>query len=225
MNKYTQLSIEDTPQYKAANKGITTLTNVELLSMIINRGAGTKDSINQARQLLNMCDNNLALLTKLSTFEMQVVEGIGECKALAIQAAVELGKRRTIEKVERTSICSANNIYDYMHPILQDLQHEEAYILLLNQNYKLIKSIRLSQGGLSETAVDVRVALKEALINNATVLALIHNHPSGNATPSRPDDEITKRFQKSCDMMRIYFLDHVIITDGKYYSYRESGRL
>lgn len=225
MNKYTQLSIEDTPQYKAANKGITTLTNVELLSMIINRGAGTIGSINQARQLLNMCDNNLALLTKLSTFDMQVVEGIGDCKALAILAAIELGKRRAIEKVDRTNISSADNIYNYMHPILQDLQHEEAYILLLNQNYKLIKNIRLSQGGLSETSVDVRVALKEALMNNATVLVLIHNHPSGNATPSRPDDEITKRFQKSCDMMRIYFLDHVIITDGKYYSYRESGRL
>lgn len=225
MNKYIQLSIEDTPQYKAANKGITTLTNVELLSMIINRGAGTIGSINQARQLLNMCDNNLALLTKLSTFDMQVVEGIGDCKALAILAAIELGKRRAIEKVDRTNISSADNIYNYMHPILQDLQHEEAYILLLNQNYNLIKNIRLSQGGLSETSVDVRVALKEALINNATVLVLIHNHPSGNATPSRPDDEITKRFQKACDMMRIYFLDHVIITDGKYYSYRESGRL
>ena len=156
---------------------------------------------------------------------MQVVEGIGDCKALAVLSAIELGKRRAIEKVDFTNISSANNIYDYMHPILQDLQHEEAYILLLNQNYKLIKSVRLSQGGLSETSVDVRVALKEALINNATVLALIHNHPSGNATPSRPDDEITKRFQKACDMMRIYFLDHVIITDGKYYSYRESGRL
>ena len=225
MNKYTQLSIEDTPQYKAANKGITTLTNVELLSMIINRGAGTIGSINQARQLLNMCDNNLALLTKLSTFDMQVVEGIGDCKALAILAAIELGKRRAIEKVDRTNISSADNIYNYMHPILQDLQHEEAYILLLNQNYNLIKNIRLSQGGLSETSVDVRVTLKEALINNATDLVLILNHPSGNATPSRPDDEITKRFQKACDMMRIYFLDHVIITDGKYYSYRESGRL
>ena len=225
MNKYTQLSIEDTPQYKAANKGITTLTNVELLSMIINRGAGTIGSINQARKLLNMCDNNLSQLSKLSTYDMQVVEGIGDCKALAVLSAIELGKRRAIEKVDRTNISSANNIYDYMHPILQDLQHEEAYILLLNQNYKLIKSVRLSQGGLSETSVDVRVALKEALINNATVLALIHNHPSGNATPSRPDDEITKRFQKACDMMRIYFLDHVIITDGKYYSYRESGRL
>lgn len=225
MNKYQQLTIEDTPQYKAANKGITTLTNVELLSMIINRGAGTIGSINQSRQLLNMCDNNLAQLSKLSTYDMQVVEGIGDCKALAVLSAIELGKRRAIEKVDRTNISSANNIYDYMHPILQDLQHEEAYILLLNQNYKLIKSVRLSQGGLSETSVDVRVALKEALINNATVLALIHNHPSGNATPSRPDDEITKRFQKSCDMMRIYFLDHVIITDGKYYSYREQGRL
>ena len=167
MNKYTQLSIEDTPQYKAANKGITTLTNVELLSMIINRGAGTMGSINQARQLLNMCDNNLALLTKLSTFDMQVVEGIGDCKALAILAAIELGKRRAIEKVDRTNISSADNIYNYMHPILQDLQHEEAYILLLNQNYNLIKNIRLSQGGLSETSVDVRVALKEALMNNA----------------------------------------------------------
>jgi DNA repair protein radc len=225
MNKYLQLSIEDTPQYKAANKGITTLTNVELLSMIINRGAGTKDSINQARQLLNMCDNNLAQLSKLNTYDMQVVEGIGDCKALAILAAIELGKRRAIEKVDRAKINSADAIYNYMHPIMQDLQHEEAWVLLLNQNFSLLKAVRLSQGGLSETAVDVRMALKEAIMNNATVIALTHNHPSGNTLPSRPDDTLTTTFRRACDAMRIYLLDHVIITDGAFYSYRESGKL
>lgn len=95
----------------------------------------------------------------------------------------------------------------------------------LNHHYKLIKSIKLSEGGLTETAIDVRVILKEALLCNATVVALAHNHPSGSITPSLPDDSITKRVQKACEAVRIYFLDHIIVTDGRYYSYRDSGRL
>ena len=112
-----------------------------------------------------------------------------------------------------------------MHPRMQDLDVEEAWALMLNQNYKLIKIMRISHGGISETAVDIRIILKEALLCNATVMALCHNHPSNNPFPSAPDDQLTKRVKNACELMRIYFLDHVIVTDGKYYSYRESGKL
>ena len=127
--------------------------------------------------------------------------------------------------MERQSMGSAMDIYNYMHPIMQDLDVEEAWILMMNQNYGLIKAERISHGGITETAVDVRVIMKSAIMNNATVLALCHNHPSNNARSSSDDDRLTQRIEKACNIMRIYFLDHVIITDGRYYSYREQGRL
>ena len=126
---------------------------------------------------------------------------------------------------ERQSIDSSKAIYEYLHPRMQDLDVEEAWVMLLNQHYKLIKALRISHGGISETAVDVRIILKEALLCNATVLALAHNHPSNHAQPSGPDDQLTQRVKKACEALRIYFLDHVIITDGTYYSYHDSGRL
>ena len=126
---------------------------------------------------------------------------------------------------ERQDLGSAAAIYDYMHPRMQDLDVEEAWVLLMNQNFKLIKSVRISHGGISETAVDVRVIMREAVLCNATVLALCHNHPSNNTTPSSDDDRLTRRVKQAAETMRIYFLDHIIITDGRYYSYREEGRL
>ena len=112
-----------------------------------------------------------------------------------------------------------------MHVRMQDLDVEEAWALLMNQNYKLIKAFRVSHGGLSETAVDVRIIMREALLNNATIVALCHNHPSNNASPSGADDRLTQIVKSACETMRIYFLDHLIITDGRYYSYREEGRV
>ena len=112
-----------------------------------------------------------------------------------------------------------------MHLTMQDLDVEEAWVLLLNNSMKLIKKTRLSHGGISETSVDVRILLKEALLNNATVVALCHNHPSQQTRPSADDDRLTKRVQEACKIMRIHFLDHVIVTDGNYYSYQENGRL
>jgi len=102
---------------------------------------------------------------------------------------------------------------------------EEAWVVLLNQNYKLIKAERISHGGISETAVDVRIIMREAILNNATIIALCHNHPSNNPRPSRDDDRLTQTVKKACETMRIHFADHVIITDGAYYSYCEEGRL
>ena len=151
---------------------------------------------------------------------------MGPAKAISVLAACELGKRRQLDDVkERKQLKSSFDIYQYMHPIMQDLDIEQAWVILLNQNFKLIKAEQLSSGGISETAVDVRQAMKMAVLNNATVLALAHNHPSNNTSPSKQDDTLTQRFKNACDIMRIHFLDHVIVADGNYYSYYENGRL
>jgi DNA repair protein RadC len=112
-----------------------------------------------------------------------------------------------------------------MHPVMQDLDTEEFWILLMNQNYRLIKKMRISHGGITEVSVDVRIIIKEAVLANATILAVCHNHPSGSLRPSPQDNDITTHIKRACDTMRIHFLDHIIVTDGAYYSYKESGRL
>ena len=108
---------------------------------------------------------------------------------------------------------------------MQDLDVEEFHVLLMNQAFRLIKQVRISHGGMTETAVDIRLIMKHAILNNTTVMAVCHNHPSGNTHPSTQDDKLTQQIKKACEIMRIYFLDHIIVTDGMYYSYREEGRL
>ena len=156
-------------------------------------------------------------MTELSTYN-----GIGEAKAVSILAACELGKRRQMESPEeRPDLGTATRIYNHMRPIMQDLDVEEFWVLLMNQHYRLIKKVRISHGGITETSVDVRIIIKEAVLANATVLAICHNHPSGNLVPSNADNDLTKTVRKACELMNIHFLDHVIITDGAYYSYHE----
>lgn len=178
------------------------------------------------QRILSACDNNLNTLGKMSLHELMQYKGIGEAKAITIIAACELGKRRQATKAaERPDMGSAQAVYEYMHPKMQDLDTEEAWVLLMNQRFRLIKAVRLSHGGLTETAVDVRVILREALLANATTLTLIHNHTSGNAHPSGDDDRITHKLKTACDAMRLYLIDHLIVTDGNYYSYAEEGKI
>ena len=178
------------------------------------------------KHILKDCKNNLNTLGKMSIRELQQYNGMGPAKAITVLAACELGKRRQAEKIqEREDLGSPRAIYEFMHPKMQDLDTEEAWVILMNQNYKLIKAERLSHGGITETAVDVRLIVKAALMNNATIVAFCHNHPSGNTHPSKDDDRLTERVRKACEVMRLYLLDHVIVTDGNYYSYREKGRL
>lgn len=217
---------EDRPREKMVMHGSEALSDAELLAILIGSGSTKESAVDLMKRLLNDCGNNLNTLGKKSIHELCQYNGIGEAKAITILSACELGKRRQLEKVqERKRIDSANAIYDYMHPLMQDLATEEAWILLMNQNYRLIKTVRISRGGISETAVDIRIILKEALLCNATVVALCHNHPSNNPSPSRDDDRLTERVKKACDIMRIYLLDHLVVTDGAYYSYHEQGRL
>ena len=139
---------------------------------------------------------------------------------------MELGKRRQMAGCPiAPDLSTASAIYRYMLPKMQDLKTEEFWVLLCNQNYKLIKPVRISQGGITETSVDIRIIMKQAVLCNATILAAVHNHPSGCIHPSRYDDELTNSIKKACQLMRIHFSDHVIVCDGQYYSYVERGRL
>ena len=223
-----QWAEEDRPREKLMRLGPAALSNAELLAILIGSGSQDESAVDLMKRVLADCDNNLNTLGKKTIAELTGggYTGMGPAKAVTILAACELGKRRQAEKAEeRKQLNSAVAIYEYMHPRMQDLSEEEAWVLLMNQNYKLIKPLQLSHGGITETAVDIRVIIKNALLCNATVIALCHNHPSGNASPSGDDDRITQRLKKACEVMRLYLADHLIITDGRYYSYSEEGRL
>ncbi len=216
----------DRPREKLERLGSAALSDAELLAILIGSGSAKESAVDLMRRVLADCHNNLNTLGKKSVKELQQYHGMGPAKAITILAACELGKRRKdTEAEQRADLGSATAIYNYMHPKLQDLDVEEFHVLLLNQSYKLIKEVCISHGGITETAVDVRVIMKEAILNNATVLVACHNHPSGNLQPSSQDDNLTRSLKRACETMRIYFLDHVIITDGNYFSYHEQGRL
>ncbi len=217
---------EDRPREKMMTLGAEALSNAELLAILIGSGSTKESAVALMKRVLNDCNNNLNTLGKMSIRELEQYHGMGPAKAITVLAACELGKRRAREKAEeRKDLGAASYIYEYMHPKMQDLDVEEAWVILMNNNYRLIKSVRLSHGGITDTSVDVRIIMKEALLNNATVIVLCHNHPSNNLHPSRSDDTLTTNISKACSLMRLTFLDHVIITDGNYYSYREQGRI
>ena len=221
-----QWAEEDRPREKLMSLGAEALSNAELLAILIGSGSTRETAVELMKRLLSDCNNNLNTLGKRSIHQLCEYNGIGEAKAVSILAACELGKRRSRETAEaRPSLNAAPDIYQYMYTRMQDLDVEEAWILLLNQSCRLLKAERLSHGGITETAVDVRIIIKEALLCNATIVVLCHNHPSGNIKPSTDDDRLTQRVKAACESMRIHFLDHIIVTDGLYYSYHEMGRL
>lgn len=222
----SQWAEEDRPREKLMRLGAEALSSAELLAILIGSGSTKESAVELMKRVLSHCANNLNSLGKMSLQELCQYNGIGPAKAITILAACELGKRRAREKAEeRREVNCAVAIYELMLPRMQDLDTEEAWVLLMNQKFKLLKMERLSHGGITETLVDVRIIIKEALLCNATVIALCHNHPSGSPKPSRDDDNLTERVRRACDTMRIHLLDHVIVTDGLYYSYHEAGRL
>ncbi len=221
-----QWAEEDRPREKMARLGAASLGNAELLAILIGSGSPQESAVELMKRVMADCNNSLNTLGKRSINELTRYNGVGPAKAITILAACELGKRRQMERAEeRADLGSATAIYNYMHPKMQDLDTEEAWILLMNRSFKLIKCQCISHGGISETAVDVRIIMREALLNNATAIALCHNHPSGNANPSRDDDRLTQNVKAAAETMRIHLADHVIVTDGKYYSYLEHGKL
>jgi DNA repair protein RadC len=219
-------SEDDQPREKLRDKGPQALSNAELLAILIGSGTPGVSAVDLMQNILHDCNNNLNTLGKMTIRQLCEYNGVGPAKAITILAACELGKRRQMEKPEeRPELSTATRIYNHMHPLLQDCDVEEFWLLLMNQDFRLIKQMRLSHGGITEVSVDIRIIMREAVLANATILAVCHNHPSGSLRPSQQDNDLTKSLQQACNLMRIKLMDHVIITDGNYFSYHEDGRL
>lgn len=221
-----QWAEEDRPREKMMALGPQALSDAELLAILIGSGNTEESAVDLMKRVLADCNNNLNTLGKMTIHDLMQYNGIGEAKAITILAACELGKRRQMEKPEeRPDLGTATKIYNHMHPVLQDCDVEEFWILLMNQNHRLIKKLRISHGGITEVSVDIRIIMREAVLANATILAVCHNHPSGNLRPSEQDNQLTYALQQACNLMRIQLMDHVILTDGAYFSYHETGRI
>ena len=222
----TQWAEEDRPRERMMMHGASALSNAELLAILIGSGNAEESAVELMRKMLNDYHNNLNELGKASIEELCRYKGIGSAKAISILAASELGTRRKEESVkERITILSSKDVYDCFYPMMCDLPTEECWILLLNQGSKIIDKVKISAGGLSATAVDVRCILRKALLKRASAIVLCHNHPSGNVHPSREDDLLTKHVAQASGCMDIRLVDHIILTDGAFYSYADEGRI
>lgn len=221
-----QWAEEDRPREKMERLGAEALSDAELLAILVGSGSTKEDAVSLMKRILSDCNNNLNTLGKLSIRDLCQYNGIGPAKAITIMAACELGKRRQLEKAEeRPELSTATRIYNHMHPVMQDFDVEEFWVLYLNQAHRLIKKMRIAHGGISEVSVDVRIIMREAVLCNATIIVACHNHPSGSIRPSKQDDALTQQLKRACDVMRLYLMDHVIVADGQYFSYHEEGRL
>lgn len=222
----TQWAEEDRPREKMMMHGASALSNAELLAILIGSGSAEESAVELMRKILNDYHNNLNELGKASIEELCRYKGIGSAKAISILAASELGKRRKEESVEeRIAILSSKDVYECFYPMMCDLPTEECWVLLLNQASKIIDKTKISAGGLSATAVDVRCILREALLKRASAIVLCHNHPSGNIRPSKEDDLLTRHVAQASECMDIRLVDHIILTDGAFYSYADEGRI
>lgn len=221
-----QWAEEDRPREKMMQKGAEALSDAELLAILIGSGNTEESAVSLMQRVLASCGNDLNQLGKWEVRDFSRFKGFGPAKSITIMAALELGKRRNLqERPERAIIRCSNDIYEIFHPLLCDAAQEEFWVLLMNQAARVIDKVRISRGGIDQTTADVRSILREALLQRATQIALIHNHPSGNPRPSNDDQRLTQLVQKGAQTMNIRLTDHVIVTDGKYYSFNDEGMI
>jgi DNA repair protein RadC len=215
---------EDRPREKLLVRGIMSLTDAELIAIIIGSGNSDESAVELSKRILQSAGNNLNTLGKLTVTDLQKFKGIGEAKAISIVAALELGRRRKLEDIpDKKQIQSSNDVFEIFQPILADIPHEEFWVLLLSRSNRVIEKIRVSQGGVSGTVTDIRLILKPAIEKLASSVILCHNHPSGNNRPSDSDITITTKVKEAAKFMEISVLDHVIICEKAYYSFADEG--
>jgi len=218
---------DDRPREKMLRKGAQSLSDAELLAILIGSGNRDESAVELSRRIMRECKDNINELAQLSIADLcKRFKGIGEAKAITIMAALEIGKRRkTSEILERKKITSSLDLFNLFEPQLVDLPHEEFWIGLLNGANKVIEIKRLTQGGSRQTVVDIPMLLKMALEKSAQALVVAHNHPSGQNRPSHEDEQITRRIKVGCEAIGITLLDHIIIARGAYYSFADEGKM
>ncbi len=217
---------DDRPREKLLLKGKTSLSDAELIAILIGSGNREESAVELARRILKSNDENLIGLSRMGVKELMQFKGIGEAKAISIVAALELGRRRRYaEAAEKPAVRSSREVFEYFYAHLSDLHYEQFWIMLLNQANKVIRLVNISDGGLTGTVVDPKRVFKIALEYNACSLILCHNHPSGNLVPSESDIKLTSKMLDAGKALEIRVLDHLIIGDNDYYSFADEGQL
>jgi DNA repair protein RadC len=230
MSEYTNLTIkqwanEDRPREKLITKGLASLSDAELLAILLATGTRNISAVDLAKHILANVENNLHVLGKQTVNDLKKINGIGEAKAITIIAALELGRRRKKSDIERKKINNSHVVFELFQPILGDLPYEEFWVLYLNRSNGVIDKEKISLGGTAGTVIDVKIILKHGIEKLASSLVLVHNHPSGNIQPSENDKAITQKIMEAGKLMDISTLDHVIIGDTKYFSFADEGIL
>lgn len=217
------LAEDDRPREKMNLKGRNSLSDAELLAILINTGTKEHSAIELAKMILKNYNNDLNQLARASISELTKSKGIGPAKAITIAAALEIGRRKSAFVSQQLKITSSKCLYDAFKHLFEDKVHEEFYIVLLNRSNKVIKPVLISKGGLSSTVVDGKIIFKNVLENNASAFIMCHNHPSGNLQPSQADIDLTKKINSFAKLIDLQLLDHIIFTDKGYFSFIDEG--
>jgi DNA repair protein RadC len=219
-------SDDDKPREKLLQKGRSVLSDAELIAILIGSGSRDESAVELSKRILASVNNNLNELGKSTIKQLMQFKGIGEAKAITIAAALEVGRRRRGEEAQKiTKITDSASVFELLQPKLGDLQHEEFWIVFLNNSNKVLQASQLSKGGITGTLVDVRLVMRQALEIGAVALILAHNHPSGTLKPSTSDKQITQKLKTAAEALDIKVLDHLIITQKDYYSFADEGIL
>ena len=219
-------SDDDKPREKMVRKGKSVLSDAELIAILIGSGSKNESAVELSKRILASTNNNLNELGKLSIRQLMQFKGIGEAKAVAISAALEIGRRRRGEEARKIiKISSSKDAFELLQPGMGELPHEEFWIVYLNNSNKVMHTAQLSKGGITGTLVDVRLVMKQALELGAVALILAHNHPSGGLNPSKADKQITEKLKKAAVALDIKVLDHLIITQKDYFSFADKSIL
>ncbi len=219
-------ALDDRPREKLITKGKTSLSDAELIAILIGSGNRNESAVALSKRILQSVNGNINELAKLSVEQLITFKGIGEAKAISIITALELGKRRQLETaLEKPKITSSKDVFNLMQPIIGDLEHEEFWVLFLNNSNKVLAKNQISKGGLTATLVDVRLLFKRALELASVGIIVCHNHPSGKLQPSTADKQLTLKIKESGNTLDIKLLDHLIITEKAYFSFADEGIL
>lgn len=224
--KISEWAQSDRPREKLLNSGSASLSEAELIAILLRSGTREMTALDLARNVLSGHQNDLSILSRVSVKDLSKFKGLGPVKAITILAALELGKRRreAIQK-DKPSVTCSNDAVELIRPHLADLNHEEFWILLLNRANKVTDKKMISKGGVSGTVVDPKIIFRYALEGRASAIVLSHNHPSGNLKPSDSDIQLTKKLKDAGKSLEISVLDHIIIAGESYYSFADEGML
>ncbi|MCK0160652.1 RadC family protein [Allomuricauda sp. F6463D] len=217
---------DDRPREKLVQKGSYVLSDAELIAILIGSGSREESAVELSKRILASVNHNLNELGNLSVNQLMRFKGIGEAKAVTIAAALEMGRRRRMEDTSKiTKIKSSHDVFELLYPLIGELQHEEFWIVYLNNSNKVVHKAQLSKGGITGTLVDVRLVLKQALELGAVGIILAHNHPSGTLKPSTADRQITNKLKIAAEALDIKILDHLILARHQYISFADKGIL